>query len=267
MGWGDKISEAKESASESVSEAKENASSKIDKATDSLSESTPDSEDIRDISNRVKKRVVLDYQYAKGGFRHPIRRQRIVARKIRDDPLGTLKGIALGDEELMNEIMEETKAAAEREAAFWATMSYQDFVAKGSQFKQPVYSYGTTALDVSREINPKQTYQYGKYGAKAGAKYGDYLPIVGNVAPHLGFVIGSLMGAADSVDAIEATDILDNLEPASEAAEEMIRSESDRLRNKMFEGGVAYAESRFGQPTEPTLDELAEMDYDDFAKR
>jgi hypothetical protein len=267
MGWGNKISKAKKSASESVSEAKENVSSKIGEKTDSLSESIPDSEDLRDISTRAKKRAGLEYRYAKVGLRHPIRRNRVVAKKIQDKPFRTLKGLMISDTELVKEIVNEVEAADEREATFWATVSYQDFAAKGAKLKQPVYSYGTMALDVSKEINPGQTYQYGKYGAKAGAKYGDYIPIVGNVAPHLGFVFGSLIGAADSADAIEASKLLENLEPASDAAEEMIQDESDRIRNKMFKGGVAYAESRFGQTTEPTLDDLTKMDYDDFANR
>lgn len=265
MGWNDKLSEAKEEASERVSGTKENASSKVAGATELLSGTLPTSESIGDIAHRAKERATLEYRYTKSGLRHPIRRVRVVASKYREDPARTFKGLLIEDEEVMEEIIEATKATERQRANFWTTVSYQDFASKGSRVKQPVQSYGATALDLSRDINPKQTYRYGKYGAKAGAKYGDYLPVVGDLAPQLGFVAGALVGAADSVDAIDGAELLENIEPASDAVEEVAYTESDQLRTKMFRGGVAYAESRFGRSSEPNLDELVDMDYDDFA--
>jgi len=267
MGWDDKLSEAKKAASEKAARAKEEGSSKIEDTADSVSETIPGWEDIREYAEGAKKEAVLEYQYTKTGLLHPISRWRVIADKAQDDPLYTIKRLALLDTELREEIVEETVGVGKREARFWATIPYQEFAKKGSKFKQPLYSYGTTALNVSREVDFERTYQYGKYGAKAGAKYGDYIPVVGDFGPHIGFTTGVVMGAADSIDAIDAKEIRESVEPASDAAEEMIQTESDQLQNKMFRGGVAYAESRFGKSTEPSLDELAEMDYSDFAHK
>lgn len=265
MGWDDKLSEAKEASTEKVTRAKENTSSKIEDKVDSVSESIPDRGDAKNLAERTKREAALEYRYAKTGLRHPVSRCQVLLNRTRDDPLRTIKGLVLLDAQVREEIVEETVDVSNGEARFWATISYEQFAEKGTQLRQPILYFGGEALKISREVDFGQTYRYGKYGAKAGADYGRYIPVVGDFGPHVGFTFGAAMGAATSIDLIDAERIKETTEPASAAAEELAQTEGDPLRTKMLRGGVAYAESSFGRATDPTLDELIEMDYRDFA--
>lgn len=265
MEWDDKLSEAKEASTDKVARAKDQASSKIEGTVDSVSDTIPDREDAKDLADKTKRGAVLEYRYAKTGFRHPISRQKVLVKRMRDDPLRTIKGVLLLDTQAREELIEETVGVSEREAHLWATISYQQFANKGPQVKQPAIYYTKEALELSREIDFGQTFRFGKYGAKAGAKYGDYVPIIGDLGPYIGFAVGAATGVADGINVIDAGIIEENTGPASDAADEIIQTEEDQFRTRIFRGGAAFAESRFGHPTEPTLNELVKMDYRDFA--
>jgi hypothetical protein len=267
------LSQAKDSVTETASDAKETASETVDDLTDSIpsgpgtgrlpGNTVPDP--TGSLSSRLKYWGSLQWRYTANGVRNPASRTQAFYERLAEQPVDTLKRKGLGDPELMEQIIAETEAAEVEISHPFADMSYPDFAGTAPQVGPAARTYGKRAVEFSKEVEFEETYRYGRDGAKAGAKYGDYIPVVGDFAPYLGAGVGVLLSIANASDRIDAEDILDAVGPMSDAADEVIDDEDADLGEKIVRGGVVYADSRYGDPSGDDLDDLLDMDFDEFA--
>jgi hypothetical protein len=128
-----------------------------------------------------------------------------------------------------------------------------------------IQQYGGKAVNVTREADLGQTYRFGKTGLKYGKKYGDYVPIAGGFLPYIGFVSGVGVGVLDGTDIVSADKVDDFSSSLSDAIEQVVQNGSQETYEDLVTGGVVFTDSYFGEAGEDSLEDILEMDFDEFA--
>lgn len=230
MGIREKLSEAKEAASDAVAETRDAVSERSGRGRETVARAT-------DAASKATDAVS---ERARGAKDH------VAAR--------------LGDEDVTAPVV---RALPDRETArSLATTSYERFSAAGAKLEPVAERYGVQAAEVADDVDFAETYRLGKTGLKYGKEYGDYVPVGGGFVPWVGFAAGVGVGVLDGTDVISAEDVA-QLSSVVESAGPVGDDASDALAP----GSDPLADVSAGEATEADVEAVLRMDYDEFAGR
>lgn len=129
--------------------------------------------------------------------------------------------------------------------------------------------FGVRALALVQTIDVEDTYRYGKRGFEYGGTYGRFVPF-GNALPYVGLLAGLGAGVLESADVVSVEALLDLTEYAPGAVERLVEAETAGAADAggaAIAEGVESADSPAGTADRQTVEDFAEMDYDEFADR